>query len=223
MLARGAALRVASAQLRRGLSAVGQHRPFLRRDAERLRCVGNGAFVLGSTNPGIRIEPDFISEAEAEALLDAVSGAASRYGYQYDGDTRAHTLGETGEIESTSDLVNNVRVTGRLERPELQRLPPWGYGDDFCESELPAAFAQLVARVRHCGGFHLGPLRDVTINGREHSYFQLDPHVGASLSPARRTPTRPCPADRRGLARTSPQTPPPTARTSSCCRCYHRS
>eukprot|EP00310_Coccolithus_braarudii_P024740 CAMPEP_0183358032 /NCGR_PEP_ID=MMETSP0164_2-20130417/48008_1 /TAXON_ID=221442 /ORGANISM="Coccolithus pelagicus ssp braarudi, Strain PLY182g" /LENGTH=294 /DNA_ID=CAMNT_0025531825 /DNA_START=1 /DNA_END=885 /DNA_ORIENTATION=+ len=156
---------------------LASHRPYLRRDAERLRCVRDGSFVRATTNPGIRIEPEFVCERSAAELVQEARRVAEQYGYAYDGDTRAHVLGADGNVEHTAELVNNVRVTGRPEKPGEQRLPPWGYGDDMVEDALPPAIARLVARVRGCGAFSVGALRDVTMNLRAHSYFQLDPHL----------------------------------------------
>ena len=98
-------------------------------------------------------------------MLTVCEQSAELYGYPYDGETRTHTISVDGNIESSSDLVNNVRVTGRLERPDLpQRIPPWGYGDEFNEAALPSTLASLAARVRYFNPY-LGPLRDVTMNG----------------------------------------------------------
>ncbi|KAL1519539.1 hypothetical protein AB1Y20_023054 [Prymnesium parvum] len=157
-------------------AAVGR-RKFARRDSERLRHTSNGAFVLPADNPGIRVEPNFVTEDEEAVLTQVCEESAALYGYAYDGDTRTHTLTKEGVIETSSNLVNNLRVTGRLERADLsQRLPPWGYGEMFSESSLPPPFFGLASRVRHVCPY-LGPLRDVTINGREKGFFQLDPHV----------------------------------------------
>lgn len=156
------------------------HRPMGRADAERLRWTVNGKFVPSRLNPGIRVEPDFVTEAEAAALVSELEEAASTFGYPYDGDARAHLLAHdgSGEVETTIDnVVNNVRVTGRVERPDVQKLPKWGYGDGFDKSALPPTMAMLAERIATCGNFRVGKPRDVTINSREHSFFQLDPHV----------------------------------------------
>ena len=155
-------------RLVRGLSSkipATSRRPFARADSERLRHTVNGAFVLPQRNPGIRVHPDFVTEEEAGYMLTVCEDSAELYGYPYDGETRTHTISVDGNIESSSDLINNVRVTGRLERPDLpQRLPPWGYGDEFDEAALPSTLASLAARIRWFNPY-LGPLRDVTMNG----------------------------------------------------------
>ena len=156
--------------------ALHGRRAFARRDSERLRHTADGSFVLPAANPGVRIEPDFVAEEEQAQLVAACQEYAARYGYAHDGDTRSLALGADGAVEQSGDLVNNVRVTGRLERPDLpQRLPPWGYGEVFQENALPPPFQQLAARVKQLAP--LGPLRDVTINGRQNGFFQLDPHL----------------------------------------------
>ena len=98
----------------------------------------DGAFVMPKDNPGVRVEPDFVTEEQAAAIAAELRAAAEDYGYPYDGDSRAHLMDSaSGDIEQTiDDVVNNIRVTGRLEKPELQKLPPWNYGDEFDASQL---------------------------------------------------------------------------------------
>ena len=155
------------------------HRPILKRDAERMRWAGDGGFVLPRDNPGVRVEAGFVSEAEGAELAAELGAAASEYGYPYEGNTAVHLLdSDSGAVEATLDgVVNNVRVTGRIERPDIdQKIPPWGYGDDFDASALPPAIGNLADKIANCGHFHVGPPRDVTINLRDQSFFQLDPH-----------------------------------------------
>lgn len=128
------------------------------------------------SNPGVRVEPDFANAKEQEQLASECQECARLYGYNYEGDTSLFSLGSDGVVEKSMELVNNVRVTGRLERPDLpQRLPPWGYGATFQDESLPPYIRQLAARVQKLA--LLGPLRDVTVNGRDDYFFKLDPHV----------------------------------------------
>ena len=106
------------------------HRPILKRDAERMRWAGDGGFVLPRENPGIRVEAGFVSETEGAELAAELDAAATEYGYPYEGNTAVHLLdSDSGAVEATLDgVVNNVRVTGRIERPDIdQKIPPWGY------------------------------------------------------------------------------------------------
>ena len=156
------------------------HRAIAKGDVEHMRWAGDGGWVMPKDNPGVRVEPNFVTEAEAAAIAAEVEAAAERYGYPYEGDTRAHLLSSgSGDVETTLDgVVNNMRVTGRAERPDLPHtVPPWGYGDAFDASALPPALAALAAKVATCGAFCVGPARDLTINIRDNSFFQLDPHV----------------------------------------------
>jgi hypothetical protein len=77
--------------------------------------------------------------------------------------------------------VNMQRVTGRDEGAawieEPQRRAPWGYGRAFDPRQLPPTLRLLADRLQTCGDFHLGSLRDVTINLRSHAFYRLDPHV----------------------------------------------
>ena len=152
-----------------------------RRDAQYLRHVSDGGFVLPAANPGVRLEPGFVDEVEEEALAAEARAAALSFGYDYDGDRRAHVLNPAdGSIESTREVVNNTRVTGRPEKAD-QALPPWGYGDDFDESALPPAMGALAGRLRGSGLYNVGALRDLTLNLRRDSFFQLDPHLDPRL------------------------------------------
>jgi len=120
------------------------------------------------------VEPDFVTEVEGEAIAAELEAVAKAYGYPYDGESRVHLVSTGGEVETTLDgVVNNLRVTGRLERPDLgQGLPPWGYGDGFDAMQLPPAIGELAQRIASCGAFAVGPVRDVTVNIRESSFFQ---------------------------------------------------
>ena len=143
-----------------------------------MRWVNDGGWVMPKDNPGIRIEPNFVSEAEAAALGSELLDAASAFGYPYEGDARAHIVSASGEVEATLDnLVNNMRVTGRLEKPDVQKMPPWGYGDAFDAGALPPALGRLAERIATCGAFRVGKPRDATINVRDNSFFYLSPHV----------------------------------------------
>ena len=156
-----------------------RHRPVRKHDCERLRWTDDGSFVLPRYNPGLRVEPDFVSVEESELLAGEIRDAAREYGYEFDGDSRAAILDVDGSVDSMKEgVVNNVRVTGRLERPDLpQRLPPWGHGDAFDAAALPPALGRLVSTISNCGHFAVGAPRDLTINVRDHSFFQLDPHL----------------------------------------------
>jgi len=123
------------------------------------------------------VEPDFVTEVEGEAIAAELEAVAKAYGYPYDGESRVHLVSTGGEVETTLDgVVNNLRVTGRLERPDLgQGLPPWGYGDGFDAMQLPPAIGELAQRIASCGAFAVGPVRDVTVNIRESSFFQTGP------------------------------------------------
>ena len=86
-------------------------------------------------------------------------------------------LDDKGKVAKTEHRVNNIRVTGRSEKPDVQKIPPWNYGDEFDTASLSPALAQLAEKIATCGHFAVGPARDATINIRENSFFQLDPHV----------------------------------------------
>ena len=153
------------------------HRAIAKRDVEHSRWAVDGKFVMPKDNIGVRVEPDFVTEAEAAAIGAEILAAGDAYGYPYDGDTRTHLLDDKGKVAKTEHRVNNIRVTGRSEKPDVQKIPPWNYGDEFDTASLSPALAQLAEKIATCGHFAVGPARDATINIRENSFFQLDPHV----------------------------------------------
>ncbi|KAI8470665.1 MAG: hypothetical protein J3K34DRAFT_419969 [Monoraphidium minutum] len=147
-----------------------EHSAFLRR-------VGSGAPVPPSQNPGVRVFPSLLSEAEAAALLAELQPIKRRHGTSLISPAAAAVYRfQMGYLPQGTTQVNMLRVTGRPEQ-EGQRAPPWGYGDAFDESKLPPRLAALAARLRALPGLRMGPLRDVTINHRHHHFYRLDPHL----------------------------------------------
>ena len=126
------------------LERVGGHRPFLKRDSQLCRYIGDGGFVLPEDNPGIRLEPDFVPD---EAL---------------------------GEIVHATYTAYSEALAGGAGR---EQAPPWGHGDDLRVDELPPPVAKLAHLIAGCGAFDVGPLRDLTIEGRDRSLFHHEPRV----------------------------------------------
>ena len=67
-------------------------------------------------------------------------------------------------------------MTGRYESPR-QTPAPWGYADDFDESKVPPSLRVVVDRIRSSPDYHVGALRDITINYRHSRFFKLDAHL----------------------------------------------
>ena len=102
------------------------HRSILKRDVERMRWAGTGDFVMPRDNPGVRVEPDFVTEVEGEAIAAELEAVAKAYGYPYDGESRVHLVSTGGDVETTLDGVVNKITKDRLRRgsPKLRPLPP---------------------------------------------------------------------------------------------------
>jgi hypothetical protein len=131
-------------------------------------------------NPGFRVQPDFVSEVEEETLLKEAGLLGKRYGFK-SGETRI--LAKEGDNYEQTDLsITSARVTGRPEA-DHQEAAPWGYGDNFDESQVPSLMSEIANRIRETSRFELGskPLRDITVNFRDGSIFRLDPHVDPAL------------------------------------------
>lgn len=159
-----------------GMATTARHRPFGKQDALRLRVVGTGANVRGPANPGVRVEPQFFDEAFELELAAEARRLVDECGYHLQGETATLAIGSDGSRTESARRVNNARVTGRYERPE-QVCAAWGYGDDCRPDALPPAIRALADRLQASPSYALGKLRDVTINARTDSFFQLDPHV----------------------------------------------
>lgn len=130
-------------------------------------------------NPGLRVEPNFVSDEEA-ALLEAECRALlEKHGYSFAVEAvEVQRADADGVVEGTSQTSQSRRVTGRLEERDgqLGGGAPWGYGADFNLQEVPPTLRLLIERVQS-SRFKVGPVRDLTINHRTNSFFKVDPHV----------------------------------------------
>mmetsp|Transcript_115509 Transcript_115509/g.337901 ORF Transcript_115509/g.337901 Transcript_115509/m.337901 type:complete len:375 (+) Transcript_115509:73-1197(+) len=140
-----------------------RYRPLDARDEGSLLDM-TGAPVNASRNPGIRIEHEFVSEAEEQQIIDELRTMAAEYGYDFAAD------GEDATAQSW-------RITGRDEGKSGLPLAPWGWGPEFDAARLPAGLALAAARLGSLAGYPLGPLRDVTVNVRSSVDYQMSPHV----------------------------------------------
>mmetsp|Transcript_5903 Transcript_5903/g.15744 ORF Transcript_5903/g.15744 Transcript_5903/m.15744 type:complete len:247 (-) Transcript_5903:3-743(-) len=123
-----------------------------------------GVPVNASRNPGVRIEHDFVSEAEEQQIVEELRAMAVTHGYDFAAD---------GEEAS----ARSWRLTGRDEGKSDLPLASWGWGPKFDKSKLPAGLALVVSRLESLPGYPLGPVRDVTVNIRSSVDYQMSPHV----------------------------------------------
>lgn len=141
--------------------------------------------VEAADNPGVRVVPEFCDEEEAAAVVQVCRELFKDLGVSHiAAQHRSFYVGQMQHLVQPNK-VNMLRVTGRPERqdwmPEQQRVPEWGYGDDFTKDKLPAPLRVLVERLENSTDFDLGPLRDVTLNYRQDYFLRLDPHVDPLL------------------------------------------
>lgn len=141
---------------------------FVRRTAAKAR--GDWRPVPARENPGVRVAPDFVTEDEASAVVSELDDVLRVYGASHVTDPTFYSK----QMAYLGATVNMRRATGR---PELatQRECPWGYGDRFDASKLPATVRHVADKVK--AENNVGPLRDVTVNARDHSFYRLDAHV----------------------------------------------
>mmetsp|Transcript_2367 Transcript_2367/g.4106 ORF Transcript_2367/g.4106 Transcript_2367/m.4106 type:complete len:360 (-) Transcript_2367:28-1107(-) len=126
-----------------------------------------GETVSHEDNPGIRVEPDFVSEAEEDHIMAELIELASTFGYDFAAEEEA--------------AAASWRMTGRDEKKTDLPLAPWGWGKDFHESQLPSGLRLVVEKLQSLPGYPLGPIRDVTVNIRSSDDYQMVPHVDPLL------------------------------------------
>lgn len=118
----------------------------------------------------------FLDEDERSLLLRELQGLKRQYGISLIDPLQSALYRWQMSYLGWTPPVNMLRITGRPEHPQ-QKIPTWGYGDNFNESKLPPSLSKLVSRVREIPGVQLGELRDVTVNYRHSYFFRLDPHL----------------------------------------------
>ncbi|ORX95083.1 hypothetical protein K493DRAFT_315178 [Basidiobolus meristosporus CBS 931.73] len=166
------------------------HRPFNATDASLIRRVANtrsakGQPISTAENPGIRIQRNMYTEKEGIELIREFRGLFKRFGFStlpqaIQKGTKVFVLNEKGEKETSRDIVNSYRVTGRPEQVDGKHMPtaPWGYGDTFDQNQLPSWLKALATeKIPNTPGLALGALRDITLDYRTGAFFQLDPQV----------------------------------------------
>uniref|UniRef100_A0A7S0E4S5 Uncharacterized protein n=1 Tax=Hanusia phi TaxID=3032 RepID=A0A7S0E4S5_9CRYP len=157
------------------------HRPVLREDVERCIRVGGGKLTSDKIDYlGIRVQPDFCSEALASIALREASELLAEHGYSHHGDGGVLIMDEKKQVKETLDIGNTLRCTGRQEFPE-QSAAPWGYGDDFQVDKVPPALRAILKSIQDSQSFCVGKPRDLTINRRTNGFFKLDPHLDPVL------------------------------------------
>jgi len=123
-----------------------------------------GETVSHDSNPGIRVEPEFVSEAEEEHIMEELIELASTFGYDF----------ASAEEEAAA---KSWRMTGRDEKKTNLPLAPWGWGTDFDQSKLPSGLRAVVEKLQSLPGYPLGSIRDVTVNIRFSEEYWMGPHV----------------------------------------------
>lgn len=147
----------------------------IRRTADR----AHGAWTTLSRrdNPGVNAFPDFLSAQgdERKTLELELRDVIARYGASHVSAKDSSFIEKQMSHMNVRIPVNMRRATGRFER-EDQEVCPWRHGDDFEIDALPPGIRKLGDKISTSFP-SLGPLRDVTVNARTHSFFRLDPHL----------------------------------------------
>jgi len=116
-------------------------------------------------NPGVRVEPDFVSEEEEAELVAELSKMAGSHGYDFAAE------------DADGAASESWRITGREEKMSKLPLAPWGWGTRFDKGKVPRALAEVVSKIEALAGYPLGPIRDITVNMRSSVDFQMSPHI----------------------------------------------
>jgi len=153
------------------------HRAYSDQDSQFLRRVGKVAQrIAPNENPGIRIHENVLSQAEMHLLTTELEPLMMTHGFTTL-DPYAQAVYEAQMVHLRNPpKVNMKRITGRVESDKQVRAP-WLYGDEFNINAVPPMLFMLIKRLFAIPGLKLGPVRDITINQRRHSYFRLDPHL----------------------------------------------
>mmetsp|Transcript_8266 Transcript_8266/g.14961 ORF Transcript_8266/g.14961 Transcript_8266/m.14961 type:complete len:309 (+) Transcript_8266:105-1031(+) len=169
------------------------HRKFNQIDSQYICRVQSSAkrlmqLIQSDSNPGIRVELRVISSSDHEMrLASELRTIRDQFGYisstpqqvllsQYNAQSNNNQI-----LHTRSDFngahVTPIRVTGREENQERNKLAPWKHGDNFDSSAVPSALRKVERELRKRNAFALGDLRDITINYRGGGFFKLDPHL----------------------------------------------
>eukprot|EP00697_Spironema_sp_BW2_P005909 gnl/Spiro4/18236_TR9747_c0_g1_i1.p1 gnl/Spiro4/18236_TR9747_c0_g1~~gnl/Spiro4/18236_TR9747_c0_g1_i1.p1 ORF type:complete len:417 (-),score=117.83 gnl/Spiro4/18236_TR9747_c0_g1_i1:107-1357(-) len=151
------------------------HRAYLPQDRAFIRFVSRD-MPSARNNPGLRIEPSFISNAEAMDMVSECEKLVAGRGVdEFTPEERAQWPQETAHL-SHPHLLNSLRVSGR----RLSRAYPpadWGVGDAFNENELPPGLRLLHDRIRAMPYNNMGDCIDVTITYRHSGCNWRPPRV----------------------------------------------
>lgn len=164
-----------------GSSQPKVHRPFGVHEKAHLKLATRKKDKVMQTNPGARVEPEFLPEIESHRLVEEALDVIKKYGISHVSEEQriemAHQLKHFPLPKADlKELVNMQRVTGRFE-DAAQTLAPWGYGDDFNIEQVPPALRSMLERIQASPHFCLGKPRDITLNHRENYFYRLDPHI----------------------------------------------
>jgi hypothetical protein len=156
-----------------------QHRGFNGVDSAHMRDVKLGRPVPAASNPGVRVEPSFVSPEEARLLIQEAGQLMREYGCSHlDNRLRQEYQRQALQVWGGGKHanVNMKRVTGRFERDE-QRIAPWKYGDEFDASKAPPTIRTVLQRIVDSPAFDVEKARDITLNYRKDGFYRLDPHL----------------------------------------------
>lgn len=79
--------------------------------------------------------------------------------------------------EALGEVVHATYAAYEAAQRDGADASPWGHGEALRMEALPPPVAQLARRIAGCGAFDVGPLRDLTIEGRDRSLFHHEPRV----------------------------------------------
>lgn len=160
------------------------HRPFTPTDMYYMKKIGGGVPQI-TENPGIRVEPSFLNEAEQEDLRFDSRILVSHYGYSVipfyvrrnfnkqiaflKSDVKVNAFKVTGREPQENTLNPNRTKESEQMRQEREALiiktnpwesnepnaAPWNVGHSFDIKQLPQSFQNLIKKIQSLEGIFM--------------------------------------------------------------------
>jgi len=141
-------------------------------------CNMKGEMLLDAhdSDPGLRVEINFVSEEEEAQLVADVEELLVQCGSSSQADGLHAEVVDASVRSRAKEEISMIRCTGRPEADNIKPAP-WSYGAHLDPSKLPDSIRRAAEKIRSLEGYNLGRLRDVSINKRTKGFFFITPHT----------------------------------------------
>eukprot|EP00696_Hemimastix_kukwesjijk_P011239 gnl/Hemi2/24118_TR8095_c0_g1_i1.p1 gnl/Hemi2/24118_TR8095_c0_g1~~gnl/Hemi2/24118_TR8095_c0_g1_i1.p1 ORF type:complete len:375 (-),score=25.61 gnl/Hemi2/24118_TR8095_c0_g1_i1:52-1176(-) len=154
---------------------LGAQRPYFPQDFAAMRFVNMRDIPSYRTNPGVRVEPSFVTQDEAAEIVPLLYELVAIRGVSLVDESDRQQFERDTQHLSHPHPLNDIQVSGRQRSP---KKPPalWGSGPTFDITKVPAPLRVLVDRIAAHKGFRLGPCQDINITYRYDGCFFTPPY-----------------------------------------------